>query len=896
MNYQFKTHCPNCFRESQQATCQHCQFNRDDYLKHDAANHHLPLFTKLNKGYVVGRVLGEGGFAVVYAALREADNLSFAIKEYYPEALASRGLDGCTVQPKRKESDRLTIWQRRFEQEGELLRRCQDYPPITGVVRFADLIKQHNTAYLAMERLHGNSLRLYLNEAKTAQWIISWLNPLLDTLAQLHGRAIFHRDISPNNVFLTADNKPVLMDFGLAREGIRDSALKSSTVGAGTEGFIAPEQTMEATSNRVDARTDLYSLGGLIYMALLGEPPPSATHRTQGAQLKRCKNASGLTEQLEKLAFHCLALDRNKRPENVAIIQKQYVLPQQPSISAKTIIPNKSQAEIKLAKKYQTDVEFKEGDLQLSFRLAIRNIVNFGDTDIFPFPYETRMFDDMEDEIIDSLIETHNNFDKRLTESPPLNINCCTTLGYTGHRWATQIDPYWNAYFLGLVISLAHKIEETRLSSKNVYSYRFKPNSGKGSLFSEQINWRNFQEDSLAYCNENKAINYVLICDIADFYLSISHHRLENTLNRIDYKKEISLKIKRLAQEFSSKTSYGLPVGCPASRILAELALNSIDHILYSNKVAFKRYVDDFIIFCESKEVAYSLLTLLTRKLMENEGLSLQKHKTNIISKEEFVAITQVKLHGMDEEEGSPIKAKFMKLRIKYDPYSENADEQYDKIKDSLKDFDLLEMLNSEVQKSKINQPFTKQIIRTFSATNNSVLSSSYKIICTNINNLYPIFTTIIQVATSNWDRFDLEAKFNIKNTIKHLIESDSFILKIDLNVAYIVRLIAKENSLDNQILLIDLYKKNSDSILVVNIITQAMAKWRAHYWLSDLKGIFQTISSAQKRLFIISSYLLSDEGESWRADNKNNFNFIEKLYNNWGEYRCQTNNLKDAL
>lgn len=340
VNYQFKTHCPNCFRESLQAICRHCQFNRDDYLKHDAANHHLPLFTKLDKGYVVGRVLGEGGFAVVYAALREADNLSFAVKEYYPEALASRGLDGCTVQPKRKESDRLTIWQRRFEQEGELLRRCQDYPPIAGVVRFADLIKQHNTAYLAMERLHGNSLRLYLTEAKTAQWIISWLNPLLDTLAQLHGRAIFHRDISPNNVFLTADNKPVLMDFGLAREGIRDSALKSSTVGAGTEGFIAPEQTMEATSSRVDARTDLYSLGGLIYMALLGELPPSAAHRAQGAQLKRCKNASGLTAQLEKLAFHCLELNRDKRPENVAVIQKQYALLPQPSISAKTIVPN----------------------------------------------------------------------------------------------------------------------------------------------------------------------------------------------------------------------------------------------------------------------------------------------------------------------------------------------------------------------------------------------------------------------------------------------------------------------------------------------------------------------------------------------------------------------------
>jgi hypothetical protein len=539
---------------------------------------------------------------------------------------------------------------------------------------------------------------------------------------------------------------------------------------------------------------------------------------------------------------------------------------------------------------------FQEGDLESSFKLAIRNIVNFGDTDIFPFPYETRMFDDMEKKLIDSLIETHKNFKERLLDAPPLNINCCATLGYTGYRWATQIDPYWNAYFLRLVISIANKIEETRLSSENVYSYRFKPNSEKASLFGEQINWRAFQEDCLNYFSEKDSIDYVLVCDIADFYPRIYHHPLENALDRINPQKEISSKIKKLIQTFSGTNSYGLPVGCPASRILAELALDSIDHLLCLHQIAFKRYVDDFVIFCDSKEAAHSVLTFLSRKLMENEGLTLQKHKTNIMSKEEFIAITKAKLHGIDEDEDSPMKAKFMKLPIRYDPYSANAEEQYESIKNSLKDFDLLGMLSNELQKSKINQPFTKQLIRAFSVTDNDILSSSYQIICNSINELYPIFTTLIQVATSNWDRFDTEAKLNIKNAIKKLIETDSFILKTELNVAYIVRLIAKEDSMENQIILTELYKKNLDSILVVNIITQAMAKCNVHYWLSDLKRIFPTMNSAQRRLFIISSYLLGDEGEHWRTHNKDKFNFIENLYKEWGANRKQLNNLRDAL
>jgi hypothetical protein len=549
-----------------------------------------------------------------------------------------------------------------------------------------------------------------------------------------------------------------------------------------------------------------------------------------------------------------------------------------------------------LSKTKTKPFSFKSDDLTSCFRLALKNIIKYGDTDIFPFPYETRMFEDMEEEMLVSLDDTFANFEKRRDVAPPLNVSSCSTVGYTGYRWATQIDPYWNAFFLGIVLRLSQKIEEDRLPEDVIYSYRFQPDNTDYSLFKKDVNWRKYQLDSLELCEKNEDINYILTCDIADFYPRIYHHRLENALDRLDEHKNYSSKIKKLLQVFSGTNSYGVPVGCPASRILAELALSSIDHILSVHGFIFKRYVDDFYIFCKTKESAHSALTFLSRKFMENEGLTLQKHKTNIMSKEEFITLTKSKVNGIDEDEHSPLKASFMALPIRYDPYSANANERYNEIKNSLKDFDLLGMLSDELQKSRINQPFSRQLVRSFAALDDNKLSSAYNVICESFNDLYPIFTTIMQVATSNWERFDKPTKEYISDTINQLIKNDSFILKTELNLAYVCKLLSRHNTQTNQILLTEIYNNNINSILITNIITQAMLKWNAHFWLSDLKRAFPTMNALQRRIFIISTYALGDEGEHWRNHNKRNFTFIETIYKDWGAKRKAAKNIGDAL
>jgi serine/threonine protein kinase len=213
MDFQLHTHCLNCFKPSQSDICPHCEFNREDYLQNKASLNYLKPFTSLGH-YVIGRVLGNGGFSMVYTAIRPEDGLRFAIKEYFPQQLANRKLNGREVNPQTPET--FNRWHKRFIQEGELLRRCYDHPSIeSGVVRYADLLQENNTAYLVMERLQGDSLRNYLQNKQqlSTRQIIMWLKPMLNTLQKLHDKKIFHRDISPNNIFITKAG-PILMDFG----------------------------------------------------------------------------------------------------------------------------------------------------------------------------------------------------------------------------------------------------------------------------------------------------------------------------------------------------------------------------------------------------------------------------------------------------------------------------------------------------------------------------------------------------------------------------------------------------------------------------------------------------------------------------------------------------------
>ncbi len=123
------------------------------------------------------------------------------------------------------------------------------------------------------------------------------------------------------------------------------------------------------------------------------------------------------------------------------------------------------------------------------FQLALRNVTEYGDTDIFPYPIENRIFHDEQDGVLELLENYHANFEDYIVRYPPAHISSLVPVSYTGFRWATQLDPLWNLYFLGCVLSIAEEIENVRLpvGDNKIFSYRFSPDQDTASLFNRDI-------------------------------------------------------------------------------------------------------------------------------------------------------------------------------------------------------------------------------------------------------------------------------------------------------------------------------------------------------------------------------------------------------------------------
>ena len=179
-----------------------------------AGSHLLPAGTRLDE-FEILRPLGSGGFGIVYLALDHSLLRQVALKEFMPADLAARGPAG-TVGPR---SEHCTAQFARglesFFNEARLLAPF-NHPALVRVHRFW---KANGTAYMAMQYCPGQTLK----EARSAMhappdeaWLRAFVEPLLGALERLHRAGVFHRDISPDNILLLPNGRPILLDFGSA--------------------------------------------------------------------------------------------------------------------------------------------------------------------------------------------------------------------------------------------------------------------------------------------------------------------------------------------------------------------------------------------------------------------------------------------------------------------------------------------------------------------------------------------------------------------------------------------------------------------------------------------------------------------------------------------------------
>lgn len=237
----------------------------DSFSVHDA----LPVGTELNDRYIIGRLLGKGGFGMTYLAYDKKEGRTVAVKEYYPDKTAVRSGDNITVEPMTTfQSEDYSKGLERFSDEAELIVQFGESSEIMGLY---DVFRANGTAYYAMEFFNGISLKAYVDKKGklTEGQAVYIADKLLPVLSVIHKGGVLHRDISPDNIILCTNGRVKLVDFGSARP-FSDSGDRSMSVIL-KEGFAPLEQYQRKGGQ--NSRTDIYSLAMSLCFGLTGVIP-----------------------------------------------------------------------------------------------------------------------------------------------------------------------------------------------------------------------------------------------------------------------------------------------------------------------------------------------------------------------------------------------------------------------------------------------------------------------------------------------------------------------------------------------------------------------------------------------------------------------------------------------
>ncbi|RJF71283.1 hypothetical protein D3875_06560 [Deinococcus cavernae] len=243
--------------------------------------------------YRIDGVLGQGGFGITYAATQTVLNAPVAIKELFPSGTLRQGQ---TVFP--PATFGLQEWaqaKRDFTTEAQLLAQFQ-HPDI---VRVLDLFEDSGTAYMVMERLAGETLqqRLERRGALDPQDVQGLAERVARALGVVHSAGLLHRDLKPDNIFLEASGRVVLIDFGSARGFVVGQTVRHTRLV--TPGYAPMEQY--GSEARFGPYTDIYALGATLHHALTGKMPPSAPDLMTGTPLPAlpANTPAGLQDALQ---------------------------------------------------------------------------------------------------------------------------------------------------------------------------------------------------------------------------------------------------------------------------------------------------------------------------------------------------------------------------------------------------------------------------------------------------------------------------------------------------------------------------------------------------------------------------------------------------------------------
>ncbi len=304
--------CPGCMAKTApvDGKCPVCGCN----VNMENAPHQLPVNTILYGRYIVGRVLGAGGFGITYIGYDLKLDGRVAIKEYYPSGAANRSVS-LTVYPTAEgNGNPFETGKERFLKEARVL---SGFIEDSSIVTLRDYFEENGTAYIVMEYLDGEDLSHYaVRHGKfTFDEALDLLEPAMLALDKVHKKGLIHRDISPSNLMVLSDGRIKVLDFGAARLQSVNGELSLSVMLK--PGYAPIEQY--STHGEQGPWTDVYAMSATFYRLITGKAPTSATDRTCGSAVE-LPSALGvkITPAQEGALMHGLALQSADRTQTMA--------------------------------------------------------------------------------------------------------------------------------------------------------------------------------------------------------------------------------------------------------------------------------------------------------------------------------------------------------------------------------------------------------------------------------------------------------------------------------------------------------------------------------------------------------------------------------------------------
>ena len=303
--------CPYCMNPlGEGQVCSVCGLTAGSYTPQ---SHHLPPGTVLQDRYLIGRVLGEGGFGITYIGCDLQLEVRIAIKEYFPVNRVTRNADvsltvsrytGTSDEDFEKDLDRFLL-------EARIMAKLSKNRTIVSV---HDFFRANGTACIVMEYIEGTTLKDLTKQrgGRIPAWeLLHLIEPLFFALQTVHEAGLIHRDISPENIML--ENGVVrLLDFGCARDMNTDQTMTVLL----KQDYAPPEQYLGRGQG---PWTDVYALAATMYYCLTGRKPQKAMDRlVEDELILPRKLGVDLTERQEAALLHAMRVRQRQRYQSMA--------------------------------------------------------------------------------------------------------------------------------------------------------------------------------------------------------------------------------------------------------------------------------------------------------------------------------------------------------------------------------------------------------------------------------------------------------------------------------------------------------------------------------------------------------------------------------------------------